>query len=144
MIKESRKHKRFNVKISLLGQLLRKGRRITLTEKIPVLSKDISLGGIRLRWPKGWKCNRCTNCLGWVFNFGCRFKNNSNNRINRTLDQEVIIRLILKVKDDKPQEILARIIWVEEPQDKQEHYDVGFNFIKVSKEAEQSISSLIK
>ncbi len=48
MINEKRKQKRSNVKARFLGQLLRKDKRTALTNEIPVLSKDISLGGVRL------------------------------------------------------------------------------------------------
>ena len=144
MINEKRRQKRSNIKVQLLGQLLRKDKRTALTNEIPVLSKDISRGGIRLSWPKSWKCGKCSNCLGWVFNFNCRFKSNNANRINRIVDRDVVLKVIFQEKDNNSREVLSRVVWTEESQEEDLHYDVGLNFVKLDKGAEEGINYLIK
>lgn len=142
MATERRKHKRFNVNISMKGQLLRKDKKTVLTEEIPLSSKDISQGGMRLDWPKEWKCSRCSKCLGWIFNFNCRFKDNTTNRINRTVDEEVAIKLIID-HEDGSHEIISKIAWSQDPDADESSYDVGINFTRLNKAAENKISELI-
>ena len=144
MINEKRRQKRSSVEVRFLGQLLRKDKRTVLTNEIPVLSKDISLGGVRLSWPKGWKCDKCSNCLGWVFNFNCRFKSNNTNRINRIVDGDVVLKVIFQEKDDSSKEVLSKVVWAEEPQKEDLHYDIGLSFIKLDKAVEEDINNLIK
>lgn len=143
MIKERRRHRRFDIEVPFHGQLLRRNKRTMVTNEIPVFSRDISLGGVKLNWPKSWKCPKCVNCLGWVFNSGCRFKKGKSERVNRLLDKGIVFKIIIKMEDSQSHEILSEIAWTAKPEEEKEHYEVGLNFIKVNKEAEEAITSLI-
>jgi len=143
MSKDRRKHKRYNIKALFKGQILRKDKKVRLTEDIPVFSKDVSLSGIRLNWPKKWECKRCTRCLGWVFNFGCRYKKEIAQRINRELDQEVILKIKIDIEKGEAQEVLARVVWTQ-IKEEEDNYDVGLNFIDIDEESIEGIRSLIE
>jgi len=143
MLKERRKHRRYNIKALLKSQILRKDKKVELTEDIPVFSKDISLGGIRLNWPKKWECKRCNRCLGWVFNFGCRYKKDVARKINRELDQEIILKIKIDVEKGRAQEVLAKVAWTQVKKEK-DNYDVGLNFVDTDKKSAEGIKSLIR
>jgi len=143
MSKDRREHKRYNIGVLLKGQILRKDKKVKLTEDIPVLSKDVSLGGIRLNWPKKWECKRCNRCLGWVFNFGCRYKKELARKINRELDQEIILKIKIDVEKGGVQEVLAKVVWTQ-IKEKEDNYDVGLNFIDTDKKSIEGVKSLIK
>lgn len=144
MLKDKRKHERFNVTKAFAGRICRKDKKTLLSGDIPISTKDISMGGVRLQWPKSWQCKKCNKCLGWVFNHGCRFKNNETNRINRILDEEVLLRMTIESNKDKVKEIFLKVVWTEKTEDLQEHYDVGLNFVNTDKDADETISVIIK
>ncbi len=143
MVKERRRHKRYNINIGLKSQILRKDKKTKLTEDIPVRTKDISLGGMRLNWPKKWECKTCTKCLGWVFNFGCPLKRDSAREINHMLDREIILNIVIDIKGKEPQKILTRVVWVDKQREAKNNYDLGLNFIDLDRKAGQSIKELI-
>lgn len=144
MLKDKRKHERFNVTKAFTGRICRKDKKTLLSGDIPILAKDISMGGMRLQWPKGWQCKKCNKCLGWVFNHNCRFKNNETNRINRTLDEEVLLRMTIESNKDKVKEIFLKVAWTDKAEDSQDHYDVGLSFVNADRATEETITVIIK
>ena len=144
MLKDKRKYKRFDVEKALTGQICRKDKKTLLSAEIPMSSKDISAGGMRLQWPKGWQCKKCNKCLGWVFNHDCRFKSNETNRINRILDEEVLLKVTIEGHRDKIKEIFLKVVWTEKAEDLNEHYDVGLNFVNADRDIEETINIIIK
>jgi hypothetical protein len=144
MLKDKRKHKRFDVETTLKSRICRKDKRTLLSGDIPVSTKDISLGGMRLEWPKRWECKKCNKCLGWVFNHNCRFKNNETNRINRLLDDEVLLKVTVEGSRDKIKDIFLKVVWTKKTEDVHEHYDVGLNFVNTDRDIEETINIIVK
>ena len=143
MVKERRKYKRYKIELLIKSRILGKDKKTRLTPDIDVLTKDVSLEGARLSWPKKWKC-KSTNYLGWVFNFAHPFKKDSPVKINRRLDSEIIINIQIDIKDKEPQEVLAKVKWIEKEDESKDNYDVGLNFIDLDRKAGQSIRELIR
>ena len=144
MLKDKRKHKRFDVEKTLTSRICRKDKRTLLSGDIPVSTKDISAGGMRLEWPKKWECKKCNKCLGWVFNHNCRFKNNETNRINRLLDDEVLLKVSVEGCRDKIKDIFLKVVWTKKTEDLYDHYDVGLNFVNADRDIEETINIIIK
>ena len=143
MIKERRRHKRYKVELLIKSRILGKDKKTRLTPDIDVLTKDVSLEGARLSWPKKWKC-KSTDYLGWVFNFAHPFKKDSPVKINRRLDSEIIISIQIDIKDKEPQEVLAKVKWIEKEDESKDNYDVGLNFIDMDRKTGRNIRELIK
>jgi c-di-GMP-binding flagellar brake protein YcgR len=144
MYKDRRKHKRYEIKLKVSSQLIHQNEKGSLTEGIPVETRDLSLGGVRLRWPKKWDCPKCTKCLGWVFNFGCPLKEDIPERVDRYLDQSIKISLKVDIKGQEPKEILAKVVWTNTQNKRKSKYDVGLNFIDVDKEKQDILQKLIQ
>jgi hypothetical protein len=142
MLEEKRKHKRFDITKTLNTRICRKDGRTLLTGEIPVASEDISRGGMRLRWPKSWQCSKCNKCLGWVFNHDCRFKNTETNKINRDIDEEILLKVTIDSKDIA-KDVFMKVVWTSNTDESRDYYDVGLNFVKKDRDAEEAISVII-
>jgi c-di-GMP-binding flagellar brake protein YcgR len=144
MSKERRKYKRYEINIPVKGSVLRKDKMMKLTDEIQARTKDVSLSGMRLAWPKRWECKTCTRCLGWVFNFGCLLKRNGAKKINRKLDQEVAVNITINIRGEVPQKVSAKVIWTSHEREEKNSYEVGLNFTELDKKAERNLKELIK
>jgi Tfp pilus assembly protein PilZ len=97
---------------------------------------------MRLRWPKSWQCSKCNKCLGWVFNHDCRFKNTETNKINRDIDEEILLKVTIDSKDIA-KDVFMKVVWTSNTDESGDYYDVGLNFVKKDRDAEEAISVII-
>ena len=144
MLKDKRQYKLFDVAKIFTGRICRKDKKTLLSGEIPISTKDVSAGGMRLQWPKSWQCKKCNKCLGWVFNHNCRFKNNETNRINRILDEDVLLKVTIEGNMEKIKEVFLKVVWTEKVEDLRDHYDVGLNFVNADRDIEKIINIIIK
>lgn len=137
MKKERRKLKKYKIKIPVESQIVKRNLRTPLTGVIPTTTRDLSLGGIKLKWPKGWKCENCSNCLGWIFNEECRLKADMELKVNRNLNSGLIVKLKFLNSFLRDKDYYAKVVWTNNLKYAQPTYDTGLSFINRDKDIER-------
>ncbi|MCK4518910.1 MAG: PilZ domain-containing protein [Candidatus Omnitrophica bacterium] len=138
-MKERRDSTRYNIEIPVSGELVKRNLRIRLTGLVKSFTKDMSASGMKLRWPKGWKCKECDNCRGWVFNDACRLKVGMTPTVKRKLTEGLIIKVKFSTTIMKKKEYHAKVIWTNMIDRNNSAYDVGLSFLDGDKNIERLI-----
>jgi hypothetical protein len=131
---EKRTSKRIDMELAVEGQLVKRNFRTPLTQNIKLKTSDISKGGMRLKWPSGWKCETCDNCAGWIFNRDCQLKKGMDEPLNRDLNIGIRIRLRFLKKSINDREYYAKIVWKTDSAKSKSGYDTGLSFIGADNE----------
>ncbi len=137
-MRERRDSVRYDVRNPVSGQLVKRNLRTRLTGLIKSFTKDMSASGMRLRWPKGWKCKECDNCRGWVFNDACRLKAGMTPAVKRNLTEGLIIKVKFSTAVMRKKEYHAKVVWTK-INDTNSTYDVGLSFLDADKNIERLI-----
>ena len=135
---ERRKFKRVDVNVAVKGKLVDPQKKIDITGDILLKAKNLSEGGALLEWPLKWKCDTCSNCLGWVHNGDCRLKEGTEagEEFNKSLVPEMHMTLqIIPGNDIEPLNALVKINWIgEQPEADSGKYDVGVSFVDADRQ----------
>jgi len=135
---ERRKYKRVDVNVAVNGKLVDPQKKVDITGEIPLKAKNLSEGGVLLEWPRSWKCDTCSNCLGWVYNFNCKLKEEGQggDEFNKELVPEMHITIqIVPGNDIGPVNALIKVNWVRSPEgESYDKYHIGASFVEGEKQ----------
>ena len=138
-MQERRDSVRYDIKIPVSGQLVKRNLKTRLTGLINSFTKDISTSGMKLKWPKRWKCKECDNCRGWVFNDACRLKVGMAPAVKRDLTQGLIVKVKFSTAVMKKKEYHAKVVWTNKIDGSKSVYDTGLAFLDADKDLERLI-----
>lgn len=131
---ERRKYKRVDVNVAIKGKLVDPQKKVDITGDIPLKAKNLSEGGVLLEWPRSWNCDTCSNCLGWVYNFNCKLKEDGQGtgEFNKELVPEMHITIqMVPGNDIGPVNALVKISWVKSAElAGDDKYHVGASFVE--------------
>jgi hypothetical protein len=141
---EKRRFPRLNVKLPVKLRIFDPEAKTDVTNDIEVYTKDISGGGLCLILPRGWECQECNNCLGWIYNLDCKLKNNHATETNRILPAELDLKITVSYPsnlDKEPAQLEGRCAWVNADIGPEENaYPVG---VELSKTSQKKISEYL-
>jgi len=137
IMSERRKYKRVDVDFAIKGKVVDHQKKVDITGDVLLKAKNLSEGGALLEWPRSWNCDTCSNCLGWVHNFGCKLKKSrqGEGEFDKDLFPGMQIAIqILTGNDIEPVNALAKVNWVKPPEEENaDRYHVGVSFIESDK-----------
>jgi len=127
---ERRRFKRVEAKLPIRCRIYHRDKGINVSNEITTSTKNISQGGVLLDWPRGWECEECVHCLGWIYNLNCRLKDRPEKKMTRSLDPGIFLSVELEPPTPaKPTKTLAKVVWVKGPRTHREDtYNVGVAF----------------
>lgn len=134
---ERRQSSRFSAKFPVKLRIFDRETKTYITNYINADTKDISKGGACLVLPRSWGCPECNNCLGWMYNLGCKLKDNHTTETNRTLVNKLNLTILIPQDPKlikKPVQLEGECVWVNADIGfKEDAYPVGIAFSKASR-----------
>lgn len=134
---ERRKFKRVEIDVAVKCKIIDPQKKTEISGEITAKAKNLSEGGALLEWPRSWPCDICFNCLGWIYNFTCKLKEQDvfEEEANKDLIPTMHISLNLAPASDvEPVSALAKVAWVRTPEDEiTDKYQVGISFVEGEK-----------
>ena len=135
-----RRYLRFDLKDSLVCWIMDADMKKEISNKVNLVSRNISLSGMMFLWPRSWDCSKCIKCLGWVYNVGCHLKKNNLKDTNMLLEPGLIIKIKPNLDRKENYSFLSRdlifvkVVWSNNRSIcSTEFYPVGVSFIHETK-----------
>lgn len=135
---ERRRFPRVKRKLKVKVRIVDQETKADITNDIKAHTLDISRGGLSLILPEIWDCPECNNCLGWVYNRGCKLKENYSKDDNRSFTPKLNLKISIDdplVRFNQPVQLEGNIIWVNaNTESKDNNCPVGVAFSQASQE----------
>ncbi|MFZ5801336.1 MAG: hypothetical protein ACOY3D_08210 [Candidatus Omnitrophota bacterium] len=129
---EQRHFPRFALRLAAKLRIFDQEANADIINPIDVLTENIGQGGMRLTLPRSWDCPQCNNCLGWIYNLGCKLKNNHTQDDTRFLNPKLTLKVVLAglpAAGEGPLELEGSCVWVKtDVPSGEDSYSVGIAF----------------
>ena len=114
-MREQRRFQRLKIKLPVKIRIFDKETGENITHEIDASTENVSKAGMCLMVPQSWDCPECNKCLGWIYNLGCKLKNNHTQDDNRCLSTKLNFRISLfdaSLSSREPVLVEAQCAWV--------------------------------
>jgi hypothetical protein len=126
---ERRRFPRLKIKLPVKIRVFDKETNGDVTNDINAYTENVSKAGMCLMLPRSWDCPECNNCLGWIYNLGCKLKNNHTQDDYRSLANELVLKVSIfddLIPNKEPIQLEGNCVWVKTDVPPEENsYSVG-------------------